>query len=101
MMELMLFPHGEESKEVNFIEEISTNHMFGILLLNDKTGAKMRAIKSQFCGAGCTAINQHILSLWLEGGGKQPVNWATLAEVLEKCRLNRLSTLIRTEKSKH
>ena len=90
-----------EGRRVNIIEQISTHYdIFGIILLEDDTGAKMNVIEDQYRGAGASMINRQILTKWLEGSGKTPVNWATLADVLEECGLTEISGYIRREKSK-
>ena len=83
---------------VNIIEQISTH--CDIILLEDNTGAKMNAIEDQYRGAGASMINRQILTKWLEGSGKTPVSWATLADVLEECGLTEICRYIRREKSK-
>ena len=85
---------------VSIIEMIGTNYYeFGISLLQDDTGAKMDAI-IEYCREDATKINHQVLCKWLEGGGKQPVSWATLATELELCGLTELAKDIRTVKSK-
>ena len=87
-------------KKVNIIEEIGTNYYeLGINLLQDDTGAKMNAIVEQ-CREDATKINCQVLCKWLEGGGKQPVSWATLATELHDCGHTELAKGIRNERSK-
>ena len=72
-------------KKVNIIAMIGTNYYeFGVNLLQDDTGAIMNAIVEQ-CREDATKINRQVLCKWLEGGGKQPVSWATLATELYEC----------------
>ena len=87
-------------KRVSIIEMIGTNYYdFGVNLLQDDTGAIMNAIV-EHCREDATKINRQVLCKWLEGGGKQPVSWATLATELELCGLTELAKGIRTMKSK-
>ena len=54
----------------------------------------------EHCREDATKINRQILCKWLEGGGKQPVSWATLSTELELCGLTELAKDIHTVKSK-
>ena len=79
---------------------IGTNYYdFGVNLLQDDTGAMMNAIVEQ-CREDATKINRQVLCKWLEGGGKQPVSWATLVAELYECGLTELAKDIRAERSK-
>ena len=79
---------------------IGTNYYdFGVNLLQDDTGAKMNAIVEHCC-EDATDINRQVLHKWLEGRGKQPVSWATLATELELCGLTQLAKNINTMKSR-
>ena len=60
----------------------------------------MNANEDQYCSAGAPMINRQILTKWLEGSGKKPVSWATLAVVLEQCGLTEICGYIHREKSK-
>ena len=55
--------------------------MFGILLLNDETGAEVRTITTKF-HEDADQINLEILRLWIEGKGK-PLSWDVLIDVLK------------------
>ena len=86
-------------KRVDIIAMIGTNYYnFGVNLLQDDTGAMMNAIIEQ-CREDVTKINRQVLCKWLEGGGKQPVSWATLATELYECGLTELAKDIRSLKS--
>ena len=88
-----------EGKNVNIIAMIGTNYYdFGVNLLQDDTGAIMNAIVEQ-CREDPIKINRQVLCKWLEGGGKQPVSWATLATELYECGLTELAKDIRSVKS--
>ena len=62
---------------------------FGILLLNDATGAKIRAIEKTHRGRPID-INREILQEWIRGGGR-PVTWNDLVEVLRAIHLHVLA----------
>ena len=55
----------------------------GVLLLDDKTGARMRAIGKELNRNACD-INYRIFEEWLSGSGKKHVTWRTLITVLQK-----------------
>ena len=63
--------------------------MFGILLLNDKTGAEVRAIANKH-HEKAAEINLEILTLWIGGKGK-PLRWDTLISVLNDTGLGTLA----------
>ena len=62
--------------------------MFGVVLLNDKTGAEVNAIATQYRGDS-EQINFEILRLWIGGKGK-PLSWDALIDVLKAIGLNTL-----------
>ena len=73
-------------KYINIPEQISTNYLtFGVLLLNDETGAEVTAIIKEH-RENATQINLEILRWWIGGKG-QPLSWDTLVSVLEDIRL--------------
>ena len=87
--ELLNF-HGRKGK-INIALEIGTKYMnFGILLLKDKTGAKVAAITDKHKG-NAELINIEILQEWVSGRGKKPVSWRTLIEVLRDTGLGVLA----------
>ena len=55
--------------------------MLGPLLLRDDSGARTAALKAEHQG-NTSLINLAVLQEWLEGGGLQPVTWATLSRVM-------------------
>ena len=69
---------------------------FGILLLNDPMGSRVRNIIHK-CREQPEDINLEILRQWLEGKGG-PVNWETLVETLEDIGLRTLALDIRDVK---
>ena len=95
MPELLAFPtsHGM----INIPERISTRyHDFGTLLLEDPTGARVSNIIHDHRTA--ERINWHVLSEWLQGKGRKPVSWVTLANTLDQTGVGELAKLIRESK---
>ena len=79
---------------VRVVQQIGTHYpTLGPLLLNDDTGAVTSAIVSQY-QRDAEAINQEILTRWLQGQGKKPVCWSTLTDVLKEVGLSELSQMI-------
>ena len=79
---------------VDVVQQIGTHYSkLGPLLLNDDTGAVTSAIVSQY-QRDAVAINQEILTRWLQGQGKKPVSWSTLTDVLKEVGLSELSQMI-------
>ena len=77
--------------------EIATKYFeFGILLLEDSNGSRVRIIQHE--NHDVERINTTILQQWLTGRGKQPVTWATLVEVLRDIELHTLAHEIETVK---
>ena len=78
----------------NIVEQIGTHYsILGPLLLNDDTGAVTSAITNQH-HHNAYAINQEILTRWLQGQGKTPVSWSTFTDVLKEVGLSELSQMI-------
>ena len=67
--------------------------MFGVLLLNDETGAEVTAIVTKHHG-NAAEINLEILRQWIEGKGK-PLSWDTLISVLNHIGLGTLASDIK------
>ena len=83
---------------INIAVEISTKyHQFGTVLLDDRTGSKVRSLEYEH-HYNVERINTAILREWLTGRGKEPVNWATLVEVLRDIELSALAEEIETVK---
>lgn len=79
---------------INIMEQIGTHHSsFGIMLLNDGTGAVTSAIATEH-HYNAAAINREILTRWLQGAGRQPVTWSTLITVLRDVELRVLAQSI-------
>ena len=80
MMELLKFIG--QCKTINIPQEIGSRWMeFGILLLEDGTGASVMSMSTKYCG-DTVKLNMEILQEWLTGRGKQPVTWKTLTNTL-------------------
>ena len=80
-----------KGKKVRVLERIGPHYEeFGILLLEDDTGAMMEAIKMETYNR-VADINVKIARHWLRGRGKMPVYWRTLVEVLLDIGLNELA----------
>ena len=67
--------------------------MFGVVLLNDETGAETSAIVTK-CQNNAEQINLEIVMLWIGGKGK-PLSWDTLIDVLKAIGLSTLASDIR------
>ena len=79
---------------INIVQQIGTHHStLGPLLLNDEMGAVTAAIVSRH-HQNADAINQEILTRWLQGQGKQPVTWSTVTDVLRDAGLPELTKTI-------
>jgi len=77
---------------INIPQQISTNYFnFGILLLEDKDGARIRSVIHK-CRENSEQINIKVLEEWIAGRGKYPVSWDTLIEVLQDIGLGALAS---------
>ena len=95
-MDLLAFPG--KNGDIDIPEQIGTKYTcFEVFLLNDPMGAQVKAIVKTH-HEDAQAINFKILLEWLECGGKQPVTWKTLLEVLHKSGLSELANDINTVK---
>ena len=91
LVKLLKFPIRDGESHINIIEKIGTDYnTFGVLLLEDKTGDKVKSLESHY-KEDPERINQEIFRRWLRGEGKQPVMWKTLIEVLHDSRLSCVS----------
>ena len=80
MPELLSFKAGD--RNINIPREIGSRYQnFGTQLLQESTSAHIDALAHQY-QRNCEDINRHILQEWLEGRGRKPTTWATLARVL-------------------
>ena len=67
---------------INIPREIGSKYQnFGVQLLQEDTLAHIQDLEYQYLRNG-EEINCHILQEWLEGRGRKPTTWATLAMVL-------------------
>ena len=77
------------------VHKIGTDYIgLGTMLLNDDTGALTQSIASQH-QRNPFEINWAILTRWLQGQGKKPVQWSTLIEVLKDIELSELAQKIK------
>ena len=81
--------------QLGVLEEVDIEYRkFGVLLLDDQTGALVDSIEHDYEEMPAQ-INLQILQLWLEGRGL-PVTWGTLITTLRACRLNEFADQIQT-----
>ena len=88
---LLEFPG--KNGNINFAEKIGNNGTFRILLLDDQDGSKIDAIRTEYRDKADT-INLEVLSQWIKGRGKKPVNWSTFAKVLRNSGDNSLAEIV-------
>ena len=88
LLKLLSFP-GKRG-DINIPKQVSTKYfIFGILLLNDETGAEVRTIATKH-HEDAEQINLEILTLWIQGKGK-PLSWDVLIDVLKVIGLSTLA----------
>ena len=88
LLKLLNFP--SKSGNISIPQQVGSKcFMFGVLLLNDKTGTEVNAIVTQYRG-DAEQINSEILRLWIGGKGK-PLSWDSLIDVLKLIGLNTLA----------
>ena len=76
---------------MDLAEEIGADYVkFGTLLLEDKTGNKVKNIKVSERGDP-VEITVEILKQWLQGKGRKPVASQTLVKCLQDTDLNALA----------
>lgn len=79
-------------------QHVHTQYMiFGIFLLNDKTGSLVNSIKKA-CKNDPEDIIWAILEEWLTGKGK-PCTWETLIKTLRDCEITSLADQIQEAKT--
>ena len=89
MPELLNFKAGDRS--INFPREIGSKYQnFGAQLLQEHTSAHIDDLEHRYRGNG-EEVNHHILQEWLEGRGRKPTTWATLARVLHDIGMGELA----------
>ena len=85
---------GKKGK-INIAHEIGSKFTeFGILLLNDGTGERVKEIAEKHDSDNDR--NLEILRQWINGNGTKPITWATLVDVLEDLDLVTLAEDIRS-----
>ena len=93
---MIAFP-GKHGK-VNIIREIGTDYYnFGVLLLNDRSGARVNAITHMY-SYNAERVGREVFQLWLQGSGRQPVSWQTLFNVLTEAGLTTVARIIEVAK---
>ena len=96
LMECIRF-RGRE-RRINIPQEIGIMyHDFGLFLLEDHSGARIRAIAHKHKD-DAEQINAEVLEEWIAGKGKHPVTWKTLTQVLREIELNTLARQIESVK---
>ena len=95
MLECIRF-HGRQ-RTINIPQEIGSNyHYFGIHLLDDRNGTRVRNLEHDH--REIERINTEIIREWATGRGKKPVNWETLTKVLREIELCTLASEIEAVK---
>jgi hypothetical protein len=92
MPELLNFKAGDRS--INIPREIGSKYQnFGAQLLQEHTLAHINDLEHRYQRNG-EEINCHILHEWLEGRGRKPTTWATLARVLHDIEMRGLARIL-------
>ena len=85
-------------RRINIPQEIGIKYYnFGLLLLEDDTGARIQSIAHEHRD-NAEQINTEVLQQWINGRGKQSVTWKTLIEVLHDIELSTLAREIEAVK---
>ena len=80
-----------KDKTIDIVEAIGVQwRVVGIHLLNDESGATIKAIAEEFRG-NVQAINLEILGRWLQRKGVHACTWRELLEVLRKAHCVKLA----------
>ena len=96
LLQLICFPF--QGKTINIVQMIGADYFdLGVSLLQDETGAIMNSLVKQH-QRDAIDINRQFLIRWLNGEGKHPVSWATLATELERYGHVTLASKIRSVK---
>ena len=86
LLELQRFPVKGRFEDI--VAEIQNDYKhFGIQLLEDSKGVKIKGIETSKLGDP-VRITVEILSRWLLGKGRTPVTWRTFVECLRESGLN-------------
>ena len=84
--ELQHFPTKDGYKDI--VGEIANEYQhFGILLLKDKNGNRIKSIERAKLQSPVD-ITVDILRQWLYGSGRLPVTWQILVECLKEAKLH-------------
>ena len=84
---------------INIPQEIGVKFReFGLLLLEDHNGARIRALALKHMN-NANEINIEIIEEWVAGKGKHPVTWKTLTHVLHDIELSTLAREIEAIKN--
>ena len=79
---------------LNIAQEIGEDYQrFGHFLLNDNTGSVRKRI-AHISNGDTTAINQTLLSQWVQGKGRRPVQWTILIDTLRRVEMTKLANKI-------
>lgn len=93
---LSLLSFHNEIGHINILQQVGKKYCsFGVLLLNDETGAKIKAIASE-CHGDPEQIILEIVKQWMEGKGR-PISWDVLINVLNDIGLTTLARDIEEE----
>jgi hypothetical protein len=69
-----------DDETVNLTKKITNYIEYGTLLLEDNDGVLIDGIVKEH--KSTSDINYQILKMWIQGRGRQPATWVTLADVL-------------------
>ena len=101
MPELLNFKAAGGDRSINIPREIGSKYQnFGAQLLQEHTSAYIDDLEHRYRG-NCEDINHHILQEWLEGRGRKPTTWATLARVLHDIEKGELAAKLEAFLSSH
>ena len=88
-----------KKKRINIPQEIGVKYReFGLLLLEDHNGARIRALAHKHMN-DANEVNIEIIEEWVAGKGIHPVSWKTLTELLRDIELSTLAEEIEAIKS--
>ena len=83
----LLFFSSKTRGYISIIDEVGAEYqIFGILLLEDKTGAYVQSLIKNH-PHDSKSINLEIVQEWLQGRGAKPVSWKTLTRILKAVKL--------------
>ena len=78
-------------RRINIPQEIGVQYRdFGLFLLEDHNGARIRALAHKH-NNDSNEINIEIIEEWVTGKGRHPVTWKTLTQVLRDIELRTLA----------